>query len=115
VKDEAETVDAGIRGAAMLIGDQWTLLIIWSALRGTTRFDDFQSTVGAARSILSNRLAKLVDHGILVRHPVHPAARRQEYRLTRTGNALRPAIEQLERWGRSAVKAGRPSNGRKEE
>jgi len=110
VKDEAHSDNAGIRGAAMLIGDQWTLLIIWSALQGTTRFDDFHGHVGAARNILSNRLAKLIRNGVMVRVPVHSTARRRVYRLTKRGEALRPAIEQLERWGRSAVKAGPASN-----
>ena len=66
----------GMDSAVRQIGDSWSLLIVWSALQGTTRFDNFQSRLGVARNILSNRLSKLVDEGILVKRPVHSGARR---------------------------------------
>lgn len=84
--------------AARQIGDSWSLLIVWEALQGTTRFDNFQSRLGVARNILSNRLSKLVDEGILVKCPVRAGARRLEYRVTRKGEALRPALEMIEGW-----------------
>jgi DNA-binding HxlR family transcriptional regulator len=85
--------------AVRQIGDSWSLLIVWSALQGTTRFDDFQSRLGIARNILSSRLSKLVDEGILVKRPVHSGAQRLEYRVTGKGEALRPALELIEGWG----------------
>ena len=88
----------GMTSAARQIGDSWSLLIVWEALQGTTRFDNFQNRLGVARNILSNRLAKLVDEGILVKRPVRTGARRLEYRVTRKGEALRPALEMIEGW-----------------
>jgi DNA-binding HxlR family transcriptional regulator len=88
--------------AVRQIGDSWSMLIVWSALQGTTRFDNFQSQLGVARNILSNRLSKLVDEGILVKRPVHSGARRLEYRVTGKGEALRPALELIEGWGNGA-------------
>ena len=85
--------------AVRQIGDSWTLLIIWASLRGITRFDTFQRRLGVARNILSNRLARLVDEGILEKRPVHSGARRLEYRITEKGQALRPVIEWIEEWG----------------
>ena len=85
------------------IGDGWTLLIVWEALNGTTRFDNFQSRLGVARNILSNRLAKLVDDGLLVKRPVRAGGRRLEYRTTARAEALRPALELIERWGEGGV------------
>ncbi|MGB0498560.1 MAG: winged helix-turn-helix transcriptional regulator [Rubricella sp.] len=82
------------------IGDRWTLLIIWASLNGITRFDDYQRQLGVARNILSTRLRRLVDLGILVKRPVHEGARRLEYRVTPKGLDLRPALEQIENWGR---------------
>ena len=73
---------------------------MWAALQGTTRFDNFQSRLGVARNILSNRLSKLVSEGILVKRPVHSGARRLEYRVTGKGEALRPALELMAGWGR---------------
>ena len=48
-----------------LIGDRWTLLILRAALYGVRRFDDFQSELGCPRTVLSGRLKKLVDAGLL--------------------------------------------------
>ncbi len=91
--------ESGMESAARQIGDSWSLLIVWSALQGTTRFDNFQSRLGVARNILSNRLSKLVEEGILVKRPVHSGARRLEYRVTGKGEALRPALELIVGWG----------------
>jgi DNA-binding HxlR family transcriptional regulator len=90
--------------AVRQIGDGWSLLIVWAALHGTTRFDDFCTRLGVARNILSTRLAKLIEDGILERRPLHSEARRQEYRLTDKGEALRPALELIEAWGRGATR-----------
>ncbi len=82
------------------IGDGWSLLIVWAALQGVTRFDAFQSRLGVARNILSNRLARLVDEGVFRKVPVREGARRLEYRLTDKGTSLRPALTEFDRWGR---------------
>ncbi len=93
---------SGMDSAVRQIGDSWSLLIVWAALQGTTRFDNFQSRLGVARNILSTRLSKLVEEGILVKSPVHFGARRLEYRVTGKGEALRPALELIEGWGNGA-------------
>jgi DNA-binding HxlR family transcriptional regulator len=69
-------------------------------LNGVTRFDDYQRQLGVARNILSTRLRRLVDLGVLVKRPVHEGARRLEYRVTPMGMDLRPALEQVEDWGK---------------
>ena len=84
------------------IGDSWSLLIVWNALQGLTRFDDFKNHLGVSSNILTNRLSALIDAGILIKHPVHIGALRQEYRLTGKGEALRPALNLMERWGMRA-------------
>jgi DNA-binding HxlR family transcriptional regulator len=99
VNDVAGIDGGGMSHAVRQIGDGWSLLIVWAALQGTTRFDCFQRRLGVARNILSNRLAKLVDDGILVKRPLQSGGRRLEYRITRKGEALRPAIELIEGWG----------------
>ncbi|MEM1343550.1 MAG: helix-turn-helix domain-containing protein [Pseudomonadota bacterium] len=89
--------------AVRLIGDGWTLLILWAALHGITRFDTFQRRLGMARNILSNRLSRLVDAGIMEKRPVHTGARRLEYRLTEKGKLLTPIVQDIESWGRSVA------------
>ena len=96
---ESSDMDSAVRQ----IGDSWSLLIVWSALQGTTRFDNFQSRLGVARNILSNRLSKLVQKGILVKRPVPFGASRLEYWMTGKGEALRPALELIEGWGNGGV------------
>lgn len=88
--------------AVRQIGDGWSLLIVWAALQGTTRFDCFQRRLGVARNILSNRLSKLVDAGVLAKRPVQSGGRRLEYCITQRGEALRPALELIEGWGKDA-------------
>ena len=99
--DLEQTEIGAMTDAVRQIGDSWTLLIVWAALRGITRFDTFQRRLGVARNILSNRLARLVDEGILEKRPVHVGARRLEYRITPKGEALRPVLELIEDWGKT--------------
>ena len=82
-----------------VVGEWWTPLIVRDAFRGVRRFDDFQASLGMARSVLTARLRKLTDQGILerVRYSEHPP--RDEYRLTEKGLALFPVITALMRWG----------------
>ncbi len=94
---------SGINRAVRRIGDSWSLLILWEAMHGTTRFDQFQRRLGVARNILSNRLARLVDEGILEKRPVREGGRRLEYRITPKGEALRPALEMIDFWGRATL------------
>ena len=85
---------------AALLGDRWTLVILRQAFSRTRRFEDFQSQLGISRSLLSDRLAKLVDAGILRREPYKDEVRtRQEYRLTDKGLDLYPVLMALREWG----------------
>jgi DNA-binding HxlR family transcriptional regulator len=81
-----------------LVGDRWSILVLRAAFRGIHRFDDFCNDLGIARPILTNRLAKLVDGGVLQKTPYQERPVRYEYRLTEAGIALSPAIVALVRW-----------------
>lgn len=84
-----------------LIGDRWTLLILRSALYGLRRFDDFQADLDVPRSVLSNRLAGLVDSGIMERREYREGRQRAriEYPLTRMGQALGLPFMAMAAWG----------------
>ena len=104
LEDPAETRRAAtpadpLAQAAEEVGDRWSLLIVWAAANGVTRFDDFHRDLAVARNILSNRLRRLVDLGILQKRPVRDGARRMEYALTAKGGALHQALEGLRDWG----------------
>src|ERR1700759_1951821 len=50
-----------------LIGDRWTRLIVRDAFRGVRRFDDFRAELGVAHNVLSDRLSRLTEAGVLAR------------------------------------------------
>jgi DNA-binding HxlR family transcriptional regulator len=93
--DDATTLERTLQ----LVGDRWSILIIRAALRGVRRFDEFQADLGIARPILTNRLRRLVDGGVMAKEPYQEHPPRYEYRLTPAGVALSPALVALIRWG----------------
>ena len=85
---------------AALLGDRWTLVILRQAFNGTKRFEDFQQSLGISRSLLSDRLGRLVDAGVLRREPYKDDVRtRDRYRLTEMGLDLYPVLIALRDWG----------------
>lgn len=88
-----------LAGAVEQIGDGWMMMILWTSYEGVTRFDDYQRQLGVARNILSNRLRRLVELGILEKRPVRDGARRLEYRVTAKGEELREPLTEIRRWG----------------
>ncbi len=92
-----------IAAALEAVGERWSFLILRGAFNGLHHFEEFQSTLGIARNILSNRLVRLVEHGILAREP-DPADRRKiAYRLTEKGRDLLPVLISLRQWGEKWV------------
>src|SRR5437588_10055882 len=82
-----------------LVGEWWTLLVLRDSFRGVRRFDDFQRNLGIARNVLADRLATLVEAGILERRRYQERPERFEYRLTDKGRDLYPVIVTLMQWG----------------
>ena len=96
---KAAALRCPLPSAVELIGEKWAFLILRGALNGLEHFEQFQAGLGIARNILSNRLAKLVDGGILERNP-DPADRRKViYSLSPKGEALLPVVLALRQWG----------------
>ncbi|MFC6644051.1 winged helix-turn-helix transcriptional regulator [Granulicella cerasi] len=81
------------------IGDWWSLLIVRDALRGASRFCEFERSLGIARNILTQRLLKLVEEGIFVIEPAADGSAYKQYRLTDRGAGLKPVIDGLWNWG----------------
>jgi DNA-binding HxlR family transcriptional regulator len=88
-----------IARALEVVGERWTLLLVRDALLGLRRFDEFQASLGVARNILTDRLRRLVEEGVLdrVEYQQHPS--RFEYRLTAKGRDLVVAVVALMQWG----------------
>ena len=85
--------------AMAVVGDRWTLLILREAFLKVRRFEAFQTNLGIARRLLTERLTGLVDDGILERVPYPERPLRHEYRLTAKGLDLYPVLLSLVHWG----------------
>lgn len=81
-----------------LVGDRWSLLVVRDAMDGAQAFGDFQRRTGIARNILSDRLRKLTERGVLERRP-GPTGKRPVYLLTPAGRDLFAAVVALRQWG----------------
>lgn len=89
-----------IARALEVVGERWTLLILRNAVfAGTTRFRDFQQSLGVATNVLASRLDALVDSGIMERHPAPDRAGGHLYVLTDKGRDLTPVLIALTEWG----------------
>jgi DNA-binding HxlR family transcriptional regulator len=82
-----------------VVGEWWSLLILRDAFLGVTRFDAFQTRLGIARNILTQRLNRLVDEGVLRRVAYEDHPPRSEYRLTPKGRDLWHVITAMRQWG----------------
>ena len=93
----------GIAAALNVLGDHWTLMLVREAFYGSTRFSEFQRNTGIAKTLLSDRLAFLVDEGIFQREDVGEHGTRYAYRLTEKGRALDTVILALVQWSNEHV------------
>src|SRR3569832_2673061 len=96
---KAILVECALPKALETVGERWSFLILRGAFNGLQHFEEYQSTLGIARNILSNRLGKLVQNGILEREPDPTDRRRVAYRLTEKGLDLLPVLLSLRFWG----------------
>ena len=82
-----------------VIGERWTLLIIRDCFYGIERFDEFQKRLGVTRHLLTDRLNKLTEEGILERHLYQTRPERYAYRLTGKGKDVYPILITMVSWG----------------
>ncbi|XUW91218.1 helix-turn-helix transcriptional regulator [Burkholderia sp. M6-3] len=82
-----------------IVGDRWALLIVRDAFDGVRRFGQFQESLDIARNILTDRLRRLVEAGVLEVVAASDGSAYQEYILTPKGEALFPVIVTLRQWG----------------
>lgn len=81
------------------VGEWWSMLILRDALRGTTRFEQFQNDLGIAPGILARRLTSLVESGLLERRRYSERPPRDEYVPTAAGRDFRPVLLAMLAWG----------------
>jgi len=98
--DDLATDWCPVARALSVIGDRWTLLIVRDCFLGKSRFDEFQASLGLTRHLLSDRLKRLVEQGVLEKNPYQARPVRYDYRLTDKGRDFAPALVGLKDWGK---------------
>lgn len=94
--------------AAELVADRWTMLILREAFYGVSRYDDMLADLKAPRSMLTDRLGKMVERGLLTRKAYkEPGDReRNAYVLTSMGQDLATSLVALTQWGEAHLLEG---------
>ncbi|WBB93121.1 helix-turn-helix domain-containing protein [Verrucosispora sp. WMMC514] len=100
-RNPASRSDCAIAGTLDLVGDRWSLLIVRDLLfRGELRFADLAASAEAVpTNTLADRLRRLEECGIVVRHLYSERPRRYEYHLTERGRDLAPVLDSIATWG----------------
>jgi DNA-binding HxlR family transcriptional regulator len=97
-----------VLAALAVVGDFWTLGVIRSVFNGFSRFGEIQRELGIATNVLTDRLGRLVDAGVLKRVPYGRQAARHEYELTAAGRELGLVLVALNSWGHRYVQTDGP-------
>jgi DNA-binding HxlR family transcriptional regulator len=99
LRRDYEGQNCSIARALEIVGERWTLLIVRDCFLGLRRFEEFQQSLGIARNVLTDRLNRLVEEGILERVRYSERPERYDYRLTAKGRDLQIALAGLRQWG----------------
>lgn len=100
--------ECSIAGALEALGDDWSVLVLRELFFGVRRFNEMQQDLGISRSVLTDRLCRLVELGVVRVAPYREPGQRErnEYRLTRAGVGLLPVMVALMQWGDQHVNGG---------
>lgn len=98
---ELDADTCSVARSVEVLGDRWTVLVLREVFNGVRRFDDIQEHIGISRSVLSDRLRRLIAHGVLERRAYQEPGDRQrfEYRLTELGKDLQTVLIALMDFG----------------
>jgi DNA-binding HxlR family transcriptional regulator len=97
--NEYEGQTCSIARSLELVGERWSLLVVREIFHGRRKFSEMQRSLGVARNVLTARLQRMVDEGILERRPYSERPERYEYFLTEKGLDLWPVMISLMHWG----------------
>lgn len=95
-----------ITDALGLVGDRYALLIVRELRYERTRFSEILATTGAPRDVLTARLRKLEQAGVIERRAYSDRPLRYEYVLTKAGRDLQPILFALKEWGDRHINPG---------
>jgi DNA-binding HxlR family transcriptional regulator len=107
--DQLATDWCPVARALSVIGDRWTMLIVRDCFLGKSRFEEFQKSLGVTRHVLSNRLKRLVEDGVLERNVYSTRPLRYAYQLSEKGRDFAPALVGLKDWGKKHMPIRKPA------
>lgn len=93
-----EDMNCSVAQSLNILGERWALLIIRDAMFGAKRFGQFQRSLGISRNILTTRLNRLVEEGLMEKRPAAETSH-DEYVLTQAGLDLEPVLLAITHWG----------------
>jgi DNA-binding HxlR family transcriptional regulator len=102
-----EDQNCSVAGALAVVGERWTLLVLREVLLGRRRFQEIKRNTGIATNILTDRLATLIEHGVLERRLYSEQPESYEYVPTQKARDVRPILIGLVQWGDKYVNAER--------
>jgi DNA-binding HxlR family transcriptional regulator len=92
--------DSPLAAALASVGDRWTLHVVAALLDGPRRFGDLQEEVGGiAPNVLSQRLRRLEEEGLVIAQPYSERPPRYVYELSEAGRGLAGVLRLLADWG----------------
>lgn len=97
-RTSVKSMNCSIAQFAEIMGDRWSLLILRDAFVGVNTFSGFANRLGVAKNVLTERLAHLVENGVLERRRTRPNVDRYTYELTAKGRALFPVGTAIMQW-----------------
>ncbi|MEH6401944.1 MAG: helix-turn-helix domain-containing protein [Sneathiella sp.] len=97
--EELRNENCSIARSLSVLGDRWTLMVLRDCFVGIKRFDEFLAGLQLSRTVLTDRLNKLVEHNVLEKVPYQTRPTRYNYKLTSKGLALQPLILTMAEWG----------------
>ncbi|RSZ62109.1 transcriptional regulator [Corynebacterium hylobatis] len=81
------------------VGDKWTILIVLALEEGPRRYGRIEETVdGISQKMLSQRLRRMTEDGLVARWAFEEIPPRVEYELTDLGRSLLPVAQALVDW-----------------
>lgn len=97
--EELSDQNCSVARSLSVFGDRWTLMVLRDCFVGVKRFDNFLESLQVSRTILTDRLNKLVEHEVLEKVPYQTRPTRYNYKLTPKGLALQPLFIAMAEWG----------------
>lgn len=83
-----------------LISNKWKPLILRDVLTGPKRFSELQDSLeGISQKVLTENLRSMEDDRIITRTVYPEVPPRVEYSLSELGEAMRPIVKEMEKWG----------------